>query len=623
MSWITLVWSMNAAACLTLAVLYGVIWCKQRQSLVHLLFSCSATAAAAISLFESEMISAQTVNQYQALIRWIHVPTFVLALCFVAFVRLYLRAGRASLAWTIYGLRTAVLVLNFIFPVSINFQAITEIRHFSWAGETISVPVGAPNPWGLIANFSLLLLVIFCVDATITVWRRGDRRRALLIGGSSIFATILAWHIPLGLWGIIDVPFFLGFAYTAIVVAMGYELSNDMARGARLTHELELNQKRLNLAADSANLGMWEWDLKTDEIWVCPTRRAELGFPPSGRITSRDLISRWHPDDREQVRLALREAIKNGRDYDAEFRTVVAGSNVRWVAAHGRVQINERGKAIRLIGVSLDITARKEAEIMARQQRYELEQLRRQRTEGLEREVAERARLEREVIEICAREQRRIAYDLHDGVGGQLVGIAFSAKLLAQQLRPYRPLEAEKAAAIVQLANEAAREARLTARTLEGADGVGDLETALESLAASVARNCAVKATVKAGVSSLPISAPAAAQLYRIAQEAVHNAVEHGAAGDVQISLAFDRDALVMTIQDDGKGFEANGNGNGNGNRNGKGNGNGNRNGTGMGLRIMRYRAQCIGGRCEVQSTSDGGAIVKCRVPLPVQSSIP
>src|ERR1044071_4040957 len=233
MSWITLVWSMNAAACLTLAVLYGVICCKQRQSLVHLLFSCSATAAAAISLFESEMISAQTVNQYQALIRWIHVPTFVLALCFVAFVRLYLRAGRASLAWTIYGLRTAVLVLNFIFPVSINFQAITDIRHFSWAGETISVPVGAPNPWGLLSQVSLLLLLMFSVDATITVWRRGERRSALLVGGSMIFGAILAWHVPLVIWGVIELPFFVGFSYTAIVVAMGYELSSDMAKGAR------------------------------------------------------------------------------------------------------------------------------------------------------------------------------------------------------------------------------------------------------------------------------------------------------------------------------------------------------------------------------------------------------
>jgi PAS domain S-box-containing protein len=617
MSWINVAWSMNAGVCLTVAAFYAAVWCKQRGNWVHLLFSCSGVAAAAISAFELWMMNAQTVGQYQLLIRWVHLPTWALTVFFVALVQLYLHAGRRWLAWSIYALRTLVLILSFIFPAGINFRAITDIHHFSWAGETISIPVGVANRWGLISNISLLLLLIFFVDAAITVWRRGERRRALFVSGSMIFGAILAWHVPLVIWGIIEVPFFLGFTYTVIVVAMGYELRNDIARAARLTHELEVNQKRLNLATDSANLGMWEWDLNTDEIWVNPTRRAHWGLPPSGRITFEQLISRWHPADRDKVRQTLKEAIENGRDYDAEFRTVAADGDVRWVAARGRVQLDQHGKPVRLTGVSFDITARKEAEIGARLQRYELEQFRRQRTALLEREVAERARLEREVTESCARERRRIAYDLHDGVGEQLVSIAFSAKLLEQQLRPERPLEAAKAAAIVQLANEAARQARSTARTLEGADGVDDLKTALESLAASVARNCAVRATVKADVSSLPISAPAAAQLYRIAQEAMHNAVEHGAAGDVQISLNFDRHELVMTIQDDGKGFEPNANGNGNGK------GNGNLNDTGMGLRIMRYRAQCIGGRCTVQSTSPRGAIVRCRVPLPMQPSMP
>ena len=178
MSWITVVWSINVGACLTLAAMYLTVWCKQRQSWVHLLFSCSAIAAAAISAFELEMMNAQTVERYEALVRWIHVPVWVLMLSFVAFVRLYLHAGRAWLAWSIYGLRTLVLILNFIFPVSINFRAITDIRHFSWAGEIVSVPVGLPNPWGLLSSFSLLLLLIFSVDAAITVWRRGDRRRA-------------------------------------------------------------------------------------------------------------------------------------------------------------------------------------------------------------------------------------------------------------------------------------------------------------------------------------------------------------------------------------------------------------------------------------------------------------
>ena len=372
MSWITVVWSINIGACLTLAAMYLTVWCKQRESWVHLLFSCSAIAAAAISAFELEMMNARTVEQYEALVRWIHVPVWVLMLSFVAFVRLYLHAGRASLAWSIYGLRTLIFVLNFIFPVSINFRAITDIRHFSWAGEIVSVPVGLPNPWGLLSSFSLLLLLIFFVDATFTVWRRGDWRRALLVGGSMIFGAILAWHVSLVIWGVIEVPFFLGFTYTAIVAAMAYELSNDMAQAAHLARDLEVSDQRLNLAADSADLGLWEWDLSTDEIWVTPTRRAQLGFPVSGKITFEDLISRWHPDDRDKVRQTLRDAIENGKDYEAESRRVLADGSVSWVAARGRVQVDEHGKPIRLLGVSMDITARKQAELEAARQQQDL-----------------------------------------------------------------------------------------------------------------------------------------------------------------------------------------------------------------------------------------------------------
>ena len=600
MSWITILWSMIAAACLTLAAFYCVVWLKQRENWVHLLFSSSAVAAAAIAGFELAMMHAQTVRQYEVLVRWIHVPTWVLIVSLVGFVRLYLRAGRRWLAWTICALRTLVLILNFIFTPNLNYRQITGLRQFPFGGDIISVPVGVANPWGVLSQVSLVLLLIFFVDATITVWRRGDRERALVVGGSMIFGAILAWHIPLVIWGVIHVPFFLCFAYSGIVAAMAYELSNDMARAAQLARELEASEKRLNLAADSAGLGLWEWDLNKDEIWVSPTRRAQLGFPLSGKITFEDLSSRWHVDDRDQVREALKDAIENGKDYEAEFRIVLADGSVRWIAARGRVQVNGRGKPIRLLGVSVDITARKQAETIAQQQRDELEQLRQQRTALLEKEVADRARLEREVIDICAREQRRIAYDLHDGVGQQLVGIALCAKLLEEQLRGERPSEANKAGMIVKLVNDAARQARLTARNLEGADGVGDLKTALQSLAISMSRNCSVKATVTAEGSSLPISPPVAAQLYRIAQEAVHNAVEHGAAREVQINLAFNHETMVLTIRDNGKGFPSNANG------------------KGMGLRIMRYRAQCIGGSCDVQSSSEG-TVVRCRVRLESQ----
>jgi len=124
------------------------------------------------------------------------------------------------------------------------------------------------------------------------------------------------------------------------------------------------------------------------------------------------------------------------------------------------------------------------------------------------------------------------------------------------------------------------------------------LKTALQALATSVRKNCGVDGIVKADTSSLPVSAPVAAQLYRIAQEAVHNAVEHGAAREVRIDLACNQKNMVLTIRDDGRGFDATNGSNG------------------MGLRIMRYRAQCIGGACEVRSNRNKGTIVTCRVPL-------
>src|SRR5438067_5390475 len=168
MSWITVVWSMNAGACFVLAGVCFVVWWKQRDNWPHLLFSCSAVAAAVIALIELGMLHGKAAGQYAALIRWIHVPVWVLTLSFLAFVRLYLRAGRRWLVWSICGLRTLVLILNFISTSNINFRAITGIRHFSSWGEIVSVPVGVPNPWGLHSNVSLMLLLIFSVDATFT-----------------------------------------------------------------------------------------------------------------------------------------------------------------------------------------------------------------------------------------------------------------------------------------------------------------------------------------------------------------------------------------------------------------------------------------------------------------------
>jgi len=376
MSWITIVWSMNAAACLTLAALYLLVWCKQRENWVHLVFSSSAVAAAAIAGFELGMMHSETVGRYEALVRWIHVPVWVLIVSFVSFVRLYLHAGRPWLAWSICGLRTLVLILNFIFTPNLNFREITRLHQFSWwGGEVISVPIGVANPWGTLSSVSLLLLLVFFIDATITVWRRGDRRRALVVGCSMIFGAILAWHVPLVIWGLIEIPFFLCFAYSGIVAAMGYELSNDMAQAARLAGRLEASDKRLNLAADSADLGLWEWDIKCNEVWITDKGRSLFGFGASEKLDFDRFRSSLHPEDREPVLKVVQNSLRTGAEYQSEYRVVLPNGKMRWIAGRGHVEFNGNGQPVRMRGASLDITQRKQAELEAARQRNEMAHL--------------------------------------------------------------------------------------------------------------------------------------------------------------------------------------------------------------------------------------------------------
>ncbi len=172
-----------------------------------------------------------------------------------------------------------------------------------------------------------------------------------------IFGAMLAWHVPLVIWGILDVPFFLGFTYTAIVAVMGYELSNDVARAAGLARELEISEKRLNLAADSANLGMWEWDIVHDEIWITDKGRAMFGFDSSEKLDFDRFRSRLHPDDRESVLKAVDSSLGAGAEYQSEYPVVLPDGQVRWIAGRGHVEFDGDGKPVRMRGASVDITS--------------------------------------------------------------------------------------------------------------------------------------------------------------------------------------------------------------------------------------------------------------------------
>jgi two-component system, LuxR family, sensor kinase FixL len=138
---------------------------------------------------------------------------------------------------------------------------------------------------------------------------------------------------------------------------------------------LRESEELMRVAAEAVNLGIWEWDLSKDEIWATNARRALLGLPASGKIALEDFICRLHPDDRDRIRHAIHDAIHKGEDFDSEYRLILPDGVVRWMSTRGSVHFDGDGKPARLLGISIDITARKQAELDAERDRAELSHL--------------------------------------------------------------------------------------------------------------------------------------------------------------------------------------------------------------------------------------------------------
>src|SRR5262249_51549510 len=205
-------------------------------------------------------------------------------------------------------------------------------------------------------------------------------------------------------------------------------------------------------------------------------------------------------------------------------------------------------------------------------------------------------RLERELLEISNREQRRIGHDLHDGVCQQLVGISYLTESLADQLHEKKAEESGVAERIAYLLNNALMQTRGVARGLFPVRlEENGLVSALEELCANANQLFEVKCRFTCENGPEWVENGIALHLYYIVQEAIANAAKHGKATNLQITLQRANDRFALSVQDDGAGFAPNGKAS-----------------TGMGLRIMHYRARVIGATLEVKSQSGKGTQVTC-----------
>jgi PAS domain S-box-containing protein len=228
------------------------------------------------------------------------------------------------------------------------------------------------------------------------------------------------------------------------------------------------------------------------------------------------------------------------------------------------------------------------------------------------RDITESYRLQKEILDISRREQERISHDLHDGISQQLTGIALLCKVLEQQLAARSIPEAERARQIEVLVADALHQTKILARGLAPVElEAGDLSAALESLAVSAETIHRVSCTFKSSRETVSVDRASAIHVYRIAQEAVSNALRHGSPTRIAIDLSESDGRFLLTIRDDGRGFAPDADGS---------------RGSGMGLHIMSYRARMIDGALEVGPARSGGTLVRCewpRVSASAHASLP
>jgi len=233
-----------------------------------------------------------------------------------------------------------------------------------------------------------------------------------------------------------------------------------------------------------------------------------------------------------------------------------------------------------------------------RELQRQLEQRVQERTAALRAEIAEREYLEREILNVSESERQRIGRDLQDRLGQQLTAAALAGKALVERLTN-APTRAKAARHIVTLVEDGIDLARRLAHGLAPVElTAAGLMEAFEELTETVSERFGVQCHFLCDVPVLIPEAATATHLYRIAQEAINNALKHGHANRIVVQLARTETGTVLEIVDDGVGLS-----------------DPSPSGHGMGLRIMAHRTAMIGGSFAARRAVEHGTVVSCTVP--------
>lgn len=336
---------------------------------------------------------------------------------------------------------------------------------------------------------------------------------------------------------------------------------------AQTQASLRESEGRFAAAVRATNDGIWEWRLADDTAYYSARWKAILGYQPHEIADSREeWRDRLHPDDAVRVEKIFRDFVRNDTTtFSLEYRLRHKDGSYRWIHSRAVVERDAAGAALRIIGANADITDRKQ--------------------------------LEKELISISDREQRRIGQDLHDGLGQQLTAIEFMCQSLREDLKTAAPDVREQVSAMSAFLRQAITQSRalahgLTAFMLDASGLQGALAELAEATSSLGRAQCVFVCPKPVRVKD----SETAVHLYRIAQEAIANAMKHAQARKITVTLTQKPGLVTLKIADDGKGLPKTVS----------------TEDRGVGLQVMHHRAATIGAELTVESKRGEGVTILC-----------
>ncbi|MFL6499427.1 MAG: PAS domain S-box protein, partial [Candidatus Udaeobacter sp.] len=404
-------------------------------------------------------------------------------------------------------------------------------------------------------------------------------------------------------------------SFTQTELRLGTTIARQVVQAIQHRQDEEAlreSEARMRATVEQATAGMARCDVNGRILFANQTLCQMLRYTRS-EIVEKSLFDVTHPDDVKETARRFAQMIRGGKPYEIEKRYVRKDGSVLWADVSASAVLGPDGKTQSTVSVIVDITARKKAEAALRRSKQSLERRVRARTlelnqstKKLQAEMNRRKGLEGEILSVSDREQQRLGQELHDGLCQHLTAVAFMTRSIALRLRDHRVVDAADIEKVADLVNKAAVDTRNLSRALHRVDvDAAALVIALQDLVDREIWRTPCRLEIKP---SFQINDDAvAAHLYRIAREAVINANKHAQARHIVVRLERVRKEMVLRVIDDGVGFPKEFKPN-----------------QGLGYHIMKYRAQLMGGRIDIDSPQTGGTRVSCYFPIspPVTSKV-